>query len=230
MFESVIQDANVKSIVVNMLQSIGPVELPPNYEPIIDPKNIKGYDLPEFVDDLHDLLSRLNSLSSEFKEFSFKPIGTHHTFSDDENNAIRYEILQRTPASLEQGAGPHNGRKSFKWMLRDIIDDPINHGYKILVYIKEFDNTINLLSYSKNYRDADRYAYFLEDTLDTYAHLFGLKGLSELRYLGRGQDRVVENSDVIWYGCPDTYFLRTTKVKLVREKTLEKIVIDTIIK
>jgi len=225
-FEPQHTDPEINSIIVNMVDNIGPITMPD--EEVSVGNFIRGYDLPEFIDDLYDLLNKLQSSTQEFKSFTFKPEHAWGTDIKDEQNALRYSVIARSYATTEKGMKPHEGRKDSRWNLRDIVEDKLNPGYKVLVFSKFYDNTIRLGAWSKNYRDADKFAYKLEDILDTYRYIFRAKGLLQLRFEGRDEDKFNEISNFTWYSCPLVYLVRTQAIKLVYEKTLETLAIELI--
>lgn len=229
-FKPVTEDPEVGSIILNIIQSIAgtsDISVPDNTD-IGD--EIKGYGIMEFIDDIYDFLNQYQGHTQEFKDFSFKPNSTYNIPNEDEGNHLRYNIEERTYATTQQGYMQHNGRKNFKWALRDIVEDKTKPGYKVLVFEKPFDNTLILTSWSKNYRDANKFAFKIEELLDTYRGIFKMKGLLDLRYIRRKDDVFREVSNYAWYGCPIEFYVKTNQIKLVYEKVLEQISIDLTLK
>lgn len=226
-FEPQTKDPLIADIIVNTIESIG---ISPMGAEVPDPyaDEIADYDVHNFIDDVYDFLTKYQQLTGEFKDFSMSPSFTYLVPGDDEGNALRYNILQRTIASSEQGQKAHQGRIDKRWRFIKMLDDVQNPGYKALVYAKPFDNTVQFTSWSKNYRDADTFAFKLEELLDTYSTIFKAKGLLQLNYEGRGEDLAKEKSSFTWFGCPLFYHIRTLKTKVVYEKVLEQIAIDII--
>jgi len=188
---------------------------------------IIDYDLDDFVDDLYEFLNQYQQTTGEFKDFTFNASYAYSVPLDSEQNALRFHVIERTDASTQGGvSNPHTGRRNYKWMLYNTIDDLQNPGYKVLTFVKPMDNTIELVSWSKNYRDANKFALQIEDLLDTYSYLFKAKGLIDLRFLGRRDDLFYQTTSLSWYGCPMRYYIKTFKIKLVYEKLLEQLTID----
>lgn len=190
---------------------------------------IKDYDIPEFFEDLKNLISEYQKISDVLKDFSVKPVYSYDTLKEAETNAIRTQIIKRTFASVQQGAGPHQGIQMKKKILLDIVDDRLNPGYKALIYTNDFDNTLKIESWSQNYRDADKAAFLLEEMLSNYAFLFKQKGLLNLMYVERQSDLIREHANHTVYGVPLVYFVRTRKHTIVYEKILEQLIINTLI-
>ena len=216
----------VKSIIVNTLENIAPTV---NIEPLqTEFDSADAYDLMDLMDDIYDFLNQYQKRTNEFKNLSFIPSFTYYLPSESDQDSLRYKIVQRTDGTMEQGAAPHSGRRNFKWTLYNVMEDAKNPGYKVLFYAKPMDNTVDLVCWSKNYRDANRSALDLENIFDMYGYLFKKKGLNALRFEGRQSDAFHEKSNVAWYGCPLRYYFRTMKIKMVYEKTLEEIVLELI--
>jgi len=222
------RDPKIGQIITQWLDSIAPTVNETPMEEKYD--SMTGYDVMEFIDDLYDFLNEYQTKTQSFQDFSFQPSFTYALPNPDEQNAFRYTLHMRTDASLEQGAGQHNGRKSQKWILYNVMEDKFNPGYKVLVYIKPFDNTIDFTSWSKNYTDANKAAFEFENLMSTYGYMFKMKGLQDLRFEGRQKDMFHERGNVAWYGCPLRYYVKTYKIKLVYEKMLEEIILDFTIK
>lgn len=221
-FKPKTEDPEVHKIIVDQVRAMGPesVDVNSNVQSIDD---IKPYDFQNLIDDLYDFLSKFNEQFSEFKGFSFRPKSVYEDAEPDEIAALRYAVVQRTPATMTPGAGPHEGRLMYKGMLMDILEDKHNPGYKVLVYSQHMDNTFQIVPLAKSYRDADRAAQKLEEILETYSYLFKAKGLQALRFQGRGSDFTQNIAGSVFYGCPLTFYARTYKIKLVYEKVLEEI-------
>lgn len=184
---------------------------------------IEGYDIPAFFDDLNDFFTELQKTTGEFKNFSIKPAFSYDSQSKDEGNMIRYEVALRTPASMSSNQG-HSGRLNYNWMLTDEFDDSLNPGYRVYVYSKHFDNTVMITSWSKNHRDADEAAFAIEGYMESYGKkIFQNKGLLQLRYEGRLADKTREVGNVMQFGIPLEFYVRTNRVRLVYEKILESL-------
>lgn len=217
------KDPEVGDIIVKMLEHMTAATSQPE---INSTDIISGYDIPDFTDDFIDLIKEIQTKTDMFKDLSIKPAFVFEDVGADEGNAIRFKTKKRFPATLTQGARIGEGILDHKWLLTDIIEDKMNPGYKALIYRKQFDNILEISSWSKNFRDADRVAYILEDIFESYGYLFKLKGLHNIRFEGRQADEFREVSNILHYGIPLHYYLRTQKVKLVYEKILENITIE----
>jgi len=221
-FKPQTKDPNISTLIISTAESLGGYSVPDGYDPlpVRVADEIKGYDKTEFIDDMFDFLKGYQEKTGEFKDFSFNAEFVDQIPGEDESNSLRYEIDNREYAAGAQGI------KDPRWMLRDILEDSNYPGYSVLVYTKPFENIITFTSWSKNYRDADRAADKFEDLIETYTKIFKLKGLNELRFIKRASDVFRERENHTWYGCPITYMVKTTKVKLVYEKTLEDMLIQ----
>lgn len=190
---------------------------------------IKDYDITEFISDVKTIYKKHNELTKEFEGFSFLPENVAKTVDEKEEDHIRFQLLKRTFGTFQQQPTPHNGIRAIKPILVDIIDDTKHPGYKVLVYSQLFDNSIEFTSWSQNYRDAVRGAELTEAFFTLYEPIFKLKGLQILRYIERGTDQIRESGTYVYYGSPVRYYVRTNKISLLYEKTLETLVIETLL-
>jgi len=214
---------NVRQVIVNMVDSFTPERLVQLQADII-----KGYDLDEFFDDLTDFTKGYQRTTGDFKDFSIKPDFSYASIGSSEGNSIRYKIQKRTYATIEQGRREHQGTLMARPMLVNILEDKRNPGYKVLSYAQEYDNTIIIGSWSKNYRDANRGAFLIEEIFDLYSYVFLQKGLKQLHFRDRLEDQYIESKSMNapQYGALLQYYIRTNKVRLVYEKILEEIAIN----
>ena len=219
------QDQRIGEIIVRILDNIGGIEtVKEEYQGVV------GYDLDVLLDDVKDLLTNYKKIKpDDLKDFSFMPNYAYGVVPEDEGNSIRYSVVRRTNGVISRTSEPHEGVQVQKYMLRDIMADKENPGYKVLIYEKPMDNTIDFVSWSKNYRDAHRGAELFEELMETYASVLKGKGLIQMRYLGRMNDLYREYANYSLYGVPLRFFFRTNKLKIVYEKVLETLIIETII-
>lgn len=192
--------------------------------------DIVQYDIDDCVADLHEFLNMYQDKFQDFKEFSFRPTSVYEEITQDEGNHLRYSIDKRTPGTMSQQNQPHEGHLAMKWEILDILDDKLNPGYKCVVYVKPFDNSITLYSCSKNFRDADKAAFKLEEILDTYMYVFKQHGADRFQYFGRGSTMRQEMHNIIQYFIPLKFYIRTNAIKLVYEKSIENIAIEAVLK
>lgn len=214
-------DPNVQTVMQRLLEQItekGDLSSAGGYD------DISGYDYMNFIDDAFDLMKQYQAATSTLKDFSLEPAYVYHDVGSDVGNAIRWSMVRRTPASWERTNKFHtDGVRNVKWTLLEILDDTENPGYKVLVYQKQYENTIDFISWSKNYRDANMGAMFLEDFFDTYGNLLKSKGLEFLAMESRMSDLFREAANFSLYGIPMRYNVRTNKIKLVYEHVLENL-------
>ncbi len=71
---------------------------------------------------------------------------------------------------------------------------------------------------------------WFEDLMEEYSWWFKLQGVDRVIFWGRQADVVVERDNNKWYGRPLDFFVRTEKLRVFREKTLEEILIKLAVK
>lgn len=220
-------DPKIGNIIVSILSgsSDGSVQVP---DTPISETDLKSYDLDDFINDTYDFFTKYNERNQEFKNFSFRPAHVYETITDSPEYALRYTILERGYATSSQTNQPLSGRRNYRWMPRDVIEDIKNPGYKVIVYEKFYENLIEFTAWSRNYINADKLAGRVEEMLETYSYLFKRKGLIDIRFLGRNKDQFKEFGEILYYGIPLKFYIKTKRIKLVYEKTIEDLAIDVI--
>jgi len=181
------------------------------------------FDLPDFFNDLQGLI---NAYRANEKEFKASPIGHTYTFDLIKSIGIQTKVLKRGPGVFEQTNTPFAGTRNFKPTKRDIVSDPEAPGYQVVVNQHFYDNLISIIPYSKNARNADDGAYFLEEFIQSHMIYFRRRGLINLRYMQREEDTQISRDDLLVHACPLTYYIRTYKLHLEYEKTLETLNIN----
>lgn len=189
----------------------------------------KGYDIKDLILDINSLLKEYSKRSEDFKDFSFAPQMTYNILGEDEQSAVRFKLHRRQYGTVQQQPIPGGGTRSEKWMLLGVLDDIENPGYKVHVFQKSFDNILDIISWSKNYRDADNAAYIIEDLLDTYKYIFKRKGVERLSFQERMEPLFRDTGGTGIHGVPLRYYARTTKIKVVYQKTLESIAAELLV-
>jgi len=146
-----------------------------------------------------------------------------------ELEAVTIKVNMRKPGSWEkttaQAALSSRNTRAMQLVLREEKDDPQNPGYKLAIMGKFFDNKVQLTSWARTSKQANLRAIWLEDLLDDYRWYFSLAGLNRVLYLGRGPDATIDVEGNRVYGRPIDLFIRTERIRAVRQKTLEQILV-----
>lgn len=219
------QDDTISSVITQIVSQFGPSQI--EQEEGWDA--LKGYDVEEFLADAKTLFEKHNQLTKEFEGLTFLPENTYQDIEETEACQIRFQLQKRTFGIFNQQSKPHDGVRAVKPILIDILEDIDHPGYKVLAYAQFFDNSIEFTSWSKNYRDANRGAIMIERFFQFYEPIFKMKGLQLIRYNERGTDQLRESGTYALHGAPVRYYIRTFQLQLVYEKTLESIVIETLL-
>tara|TARA_Y100000310_G_scaffold342279_1_gene444817 strand:+ start:1359 stop:2084 length:726 start_codon:yes stop_codon:yes gene_type:complete len=143
--------------------------------------------------------------------------------------AVTIRLLDRKPGSWEktsaQGAMSNRNTRALSPILREEVEDPDNPGYRFAVLGYFFDNKVRLTCWARTVKQANERAIWLEDLLDEYRWYFSLAGLNRVIYLGRGPDTVIDVEGNRIYGRPIDLFIRTERIRAIRQKTLEQILV-----
>lgn len=160
----------------------------------------------------------------------FSPNKPQNQVGSQYGDLIQYKLIQRRPGSWQQTSmpmAPGNVREHTPH-LRYYGDDPDNPGYKLYAYGKRYDNIFQLVCWAKTSKQANARAMWVEDLMERYAHIIKLKGFNQLRFEGRDAERVFipDSKAFKLAGRYLTFYCRTEKIILVREKTLQDVYIN----
>lgn len=143
---------------------------------------------------------------------------------------IQYKLLQRRPGHFAQTSTPMapGVRREYSMHLRWYGDDPDFPGYQLYSYGQRFDNVFQLVCWARTAKQANIRVMWLEDLMQRYFFALKLKGFNQIRYEGRDKDVVFtpEAQSFKLAGRYLTFYCRTEKIILVREKTLEEVLIS----
>ena len=187
---------------------------------------------------LSDVYNHVRLAIEDYETRANTPEKNKITFTEDmsdrkeDTEIISVKCMERNPGLFQQGS-PYDAGKpaSVKEMLprlREERPDPDNHGYKIAISGKFFDNIIRLTCWARTNKRANYRADWLETLLDEYTWWFKAQGINRFLFIRRGEDMIEgESDDNRWYGRPLDYFVRTEKISMIREKQIEQIIIKT---
>lgn len=182
------------------------------------------YDVEDFIKDIDHLLKTLAPTDNKYKNFDFNHESVYSPPPEGIN--VRYTIMRRGPGTWSAGVGPFEGTVQYKFRLLNVFEDLDAPGYNVLMFGQFLDNRILITPWAKTYTTANRAAHTLEDLLPEYAWFFAKKGLQQIRYEGRMADVFQGTENNSLFGCPLQFYIRTLKLKRVREKKLEEIIIQ----
>lgn len=143
--------------------------------------------------------------------------------------SISITLLSRLPGSFEKSTvmdvmSPSKTR-TMKPVLREEGEDPDAPGYRRAILGCFYDNIIELTAWARTAKTANDRALWLEDLMEEYQYFFKLSGVNRLMFAERGTDQSLNVNGNIIHGRPLRFYVRTEKIRAVRQKTLEQIYI-----
>jgi hypothetical protein len=158
------------------------------------------------------------------------------TFTQEEpdvtskTETITFSLVRREPGCYGQGAPFEAKVKNLRPRLREIGTDPAHPGYRQMVTGFWYDNVVRLTCWARTNKAANARARWLESLMEDYQWWFVAQGVPRVLYFGQQADTVVVIDNNKWYGRPIDYFVKTEKLKVFSEKTLEEIFIKLVVK
>lgn len=148
--------------------------------------------------------------------------------TDQDLETISICLAQRDPGMFAQGSPMSGGTKvkNRRPLLRDILDDPDNPGYKRAVFGFFYDNIVRLTCWARTAKVANERALWVEDVMEEYTWFFVFSGANRVLYDGRRAEVVHDIKGNRFYGRPVDYFVRTEKLRNVSQKVLEQICVQ----
>ncbi len=143
---------------------------------------------------------------------------------------VSFSLIKREPGSFSQGAPFEGAVRNMKPIFREEADDPENPGYKVGAVGYWHDNIIRFTCWANTNKRANELAQWFEDMMDEYMWYFKAEGINRMLFWGRSADSTENIDGNKWYGRPIDYFVRTEKIKVFSEKTIEKIVLSIVTK
>lgn len=143
---------------------------------------------------------------------------------------ISFSLVKRQPGAFSQGAPMEGAVRNMRPIFREERNDPDNPGYKLGSVGYFHDNIIRFTCWGQTNKRANELAQWFEDLMDEYAWYFKAEGVDRVLFSGRNADISENIEGNKWYGRPIDYFVRTEKIKVFSEKTIEKIVLSIVTK
>lgn len=139
---------------------------------------------------------------------------------------ISISLESRNPGMFSQGRPGESEIRNRKPILRQIVEDPENPGYKRAIFGQWYDNEITLTCWARTNKEANARSLWLENVMEEYAWYFSISGVNRLMYQRRRGDKTTVINGNRFYGRPLDYFVRTEKITETSQKKLEEIVIN----
>jgi len=144
---------------------------------------------------------------------------------DAGHESIVFGLVRRAPGAYGRGAPFEASVRNMKPIIREVGVDPTFPGYKQIVLGYWHDNIVRYTCWARTNKEANARAEWLENLMDEYSWWFKLQGVAEVLFLERQADIVLNVRDNKWYGRPIDYFVRTEKLRVYSEKTIEEILL-----
>jgi hypothetical protein len=147
-----------------------------------------------------------------------------------ETETISFGLVKREPGCFSQGAPFQGSVRNLRPLFREIRDDPENPGYQQLVTGYWYENIVQFTCWAKTNKVANARAIWLEDLMEEYAWWFTMQGTQRAIFWGQEKDKVMPVNENKWYGRPINYFIKTERLRVLSEKTLEEIIVKLVTK
>lgn len=138
---------------------------------------------------------------------------------------ISISFTSRAPGAYSQGAPLRGDVKNRKPLLRELIEDPDNPGYKMAVLGFFYDNVLTLTAWARTNKQANERALWIENLMEEYAWFFVHSGVNRILFNGWRKNEVLEINGNKYYGRPIDYFVRTERLWNLSQKKLEEIIL-----
>lgn len=144
---------------------------------------------------------------------------------DTELETLSLQIVDRQPGMFGQGSPNENKIKARRPILRELVDDPDNPGYKRAVLGFFYDNTLRMTCWARTNKQANTRALWLEGLMEEYTWFFIYSGVNRILYNGWRPPKMTQINNNKYYGRTIDYFVRTENIINISQKTLEEICI-----
>ena len=160
-----------------------------------------------------------------------KVIFTEEDVDDkSDTETITFSLMKRRPGQFGQGPPFGAEHQNLRPVLREETSDPDNPGYRQAITGYWFDNLVRFTCWARTNKVANARAEWFENLMQEYSWWFKLQGVDRVLFWGRDSDIVDVVDSNKWYGRPIDYFVRTEKLRVFNEKTLEQILIELVVK
>lgn len=141
-----------------------------------------------------------------------------------EFETVTIKLDERRPGAWERGAPGDAKIRQLKPLLREVLDDKDNPGYKRAILGMTYDNWLCLTAWARTNKAANDRAIWIEKVMEEYAWYFGYMGVKRPPvYQGRKEERTLNVEGNRYYGRPIKYFVQTERLRTVSQKELEQI-------
>jgi hypothetical protein len=139
---------------------------------------------------------------------------------------IVWKVTMGKPGAFGQGTEMNATAEQRKPFYRETVPDPDNPDRKILVFSQRKDYYIELCVCAKNAHQADEVRAWMEKTIENNGWYFKLHGLNDFLWSERLSDQVRVSESVPIYCRANKYYVSTTTLSWISEKTLDTLIIN----
>jgi len=149
---------------------------------------------------------------------------------DARTETIALSLVSREPGAFQQGAPQEAKIRNLKPRLREEVVDPDNSGYRMAVTGFWYDNVVRFTCWANTNKVANARAMWFQDLMEEYSWFFKIQGVDRCLFIGQQSDLVLDIQGKKWYGRPIDFFVRTERLRVFSEKTIEEIIIKIMTK
>jgi len=142
-----------------------------------------------------------------------------------DTEVVSLQFIDRQPGMFGQGSPHENKIKARRPILREVVEDPDNPGYKRAVLGFFYDNVLRMTCWARTNKQANIRALWLENVMEEYTWFFIYSGVNRILYDGWKQPKMIQVNNNKYYGRSIDYFVRTEKIINISQKILEEVCI-----
>lgn len=187
------------------------------------------------VKSLEEFYKLVDKALKNYQDRANVPKENRVTFTEEDldkeldTEVITVKCIKRVPGAFSAGA-PFEGKiVNLRPLLRKEEDDPKNPGYRVLTSGYFYDNIVRLTAWARTNKRANFRAQWFETFMEEYSWYFKAEGVDRTIFIGRREDEMRQVSENKWYGRPFDFFVRTEKVRVFNEKSLEEIIVEFVV-
>ena len=138
---------------------------------------------------------------------------------------ISVSLAKRIPGQFGEGAPMQGKVRNRKPIVREITKDLENPGYQIFVLGYYYDNLVQFTPWARTNKAANNRALWFEKLMLQYDWFFRVSGVNRVMFQERDSDITRVKDGQTLHGRPMTYFVRTEDVTVMKEVTINQLVL-----
>jgi hypothetical protein len=182
-------------------------------------------DLPGFFSLVNDAIIHYEQRVERSEEAKIFFTEEEPDFAKSDKITIVHSLKKRLPGAYGKGAPFENNTVNLKPIFREEIKDPAYPGYANTILGYYYDNEVVFTIFAKTNKAANQYAMEFENIMSEYTWFIKMNGVCELTFMSRDKDFTLNNNGVKMYGRPISYFVKTEKLGVISQKTIEQLYI-----